>query len=187
MRLLVLYLRSRQVAAGAVGGIACVVVLGVLAGDSDSFRLLLGIFGLVAVTSVTAVGLAGQDPALERTAALDWRWRRATHVVAIGGLTVLLGVVAGPPVATEIVVRDGIGLTGLAALGVTVLGSGLAWCVPMAWTVVAVGARMANEPPAAPLVTWLLQPTGTAAASLAAGVLGITGLLVYSLRGPRTQ
>lgn len=186
MRFLVLYLRSRQVAIGVGIALVCVVGFGLMAGDTPYFQLVLAVFGLAAATAVTAIALVGQDPALERTAALDWRWRRALHVVAIGGLAVALGIV-GPPLATELVVRNAIGLAGLAALGVTVLGGGLAWCLPMAWTIAAVSALMASQPAAAPLVTWLVQPPDTTAATVAAGVLGLGGLLVYAIRGPRVQ
>lgn len=182
-----LYLRSRQVAAGTGVAVACVLGLGRLTGTTEPIRLMLAVFGVAVVCAVTATGLAGQDPALDRTAARDWRGRRATHVVAIGGLAVVLGVTAGPPVATEVVVRDAVGLTGLAALGATVLGGGLAWCLPMAWSVVAVSAFLASAPPAAPLVTWPVQPVGTTTATIAAGALGLAGLLVYAVRGPRAQ
>jgi hypothetical protein len=187
MRLVALYLRSRQVAAGAGIALACVVGLGLLAGDNPTFQLMLAVFAITAVTAVTATGLAGQDPALERTAALSWWWRRAAHVIAIGVLAIALGVLAGPPVTTEVVVRGAVGLTGMAALGATVLGGGLAWCVPMVWTVAGVSALLASRPPAGPLLTWLVQPPDTTAATVAAGVLGLAGLLVYAIRGPRVQ
>ena len=90
MRWLALYLRSRQVVAGTGVAAACVVALGLVAGDREPVRLLLAVFALTVVCAVTATGLAGPDPALERTTARDWRLRRAAHVVAIGGLAVVL-------------------------------------------------------------------------------------------------
>lgn len=187
MRGLVLYLRSRQVVAGAGIALACVAGLGLLAADSPGLRLVQAVFAVVVVTSVTATGLAGPDPALDRTASLDWRWRRATHVVAVGALAAVLGVVAGPPAPAAIVLRDAVGLAGLAALGATVLGAGLAWCLPVGWAVAAVAALMASEPAVAPLLTWPVQPPGTTSATVAAWALGLAGLLVYMARGPRTQ
>jgi hypothetical protein len=187
MRLLVLYLRSRQVAVGAGIALVCVVGLNLLAGDSPSVQQMLAVLAVALVTGVTAAGLAGVDPALERTAALDWRVRRSAHVVAVGGLAAVLGVVAGPPMPAEMVLRAAVGLTGLAALGVTLLGGGLAWWVPVTWTVGAVGAWLASQPPAAPLLTWLLQPPDTTEATVAAWTLGLGGLLVYAVRGPRAQ
>jgi hypothetical protein len=187
VRWLALYLRSRQVVAGMGVAVACVVGLGLVAGDIAPIRLLLAVFAVTVVCAVTATGLAGPDPALDRTAARDWRLRRAAHVVAIGGLAVVLGVTAGPPVATEVVVRDAVGLTGLAALGTTVLGGGLAWCLPMTWSVAAASAFLTSMPTPAPLVTWPVQPAGTTAATVAAGVLGLVGLLTYTVAGPATR
>jgi hypothetical protein len=187
MKWLALYLRSRQVAAGAGVAAAAVVGIGLLAGDGDQIRLVLAGFAVAVVCAVTATGLAGQDPALERTSARGWRVRRAAHVAAIGGLAVVLGVTAGPSVATEVVVRDAVGLAGLAAFGATVVGSGFAWCVPVAWSVVALSAVLSVHPAPAPLLTWPFQPAGTTAATLAAVLLGLAGMAVYAVRGPRTQ
>lgn len=184
MRWLLLYVRSRQLAVGAGTAIVCVAGLGVLA--SDGLELVMAVFAAAAVTAVTATGLAGPDPALERTAAVDWRLRRVAHVVAIGVLAVVLGVTLGPSVTTELVVRNAIGLAGLAALGATVLGAGLAWCLPLTWTVVAVSALVGSNPVVAPQVTWLVQPPGTTA-MVAAVVTGVAGLLAYTVRGPRAQ
>lgn len=187
MRWLVLYVRSRQLAVGAGTALACMVGLGLLAGDSAGLQQVMAVFAAAAVVSVTATGLAGPDPALERTAALDWRGHRVAHVLAIGVLTVVLGVTLGPSVVTEVVVRNAVGLAGLAALGATVLGAGLAWCLPMAWTVVAVSALLGSHPVVVPPLTWLVQPPGTTAATVAAVVVGVAGLLVYAVRGPRAQ
>ncbi len=188
MRRLGLYLRARQVAAGAAVALACVAGTGALAGDAPPVRTMLAVFALALVASATATGLAGQDPALDRTAALDWRWRRVAHVVAAGalaaGAVTALGVVTDPLVDGAVVVRDAVGLTGLAALGVVLLGGGLAWCVPTVWAVVAVSALLVTPSPGAPLVTWLVQPPGTTAATVTAGVLGVLGTAVYAVLGP---
>jgi hypothetical protein len=183
----VLYLRSRQVAVGAGVALACVTGIGLLPTDSAHLRLVLAVFAVVLVTAVTATALAGPDPALDRTAALGWWWRRGAHVAGIGGLAAVLGVVAGPSAPAEIVVRDAVGLAGLAALGATVLGAGLAWCLPVVWAVAAVSAYMSNQPAVAPLLTWPVQPPDTTAATVAAWTVGLFGLLVYALRGPRIQ
>jgi hypothetical protein len=172
---------------GAGVALVCVVGLGLMAGDGPHVQMMLAMFAVAVVTAVTATGLAGADPALDRTGAVDWRARRAAHVVAIGTLATVLGLVAGPPAATEVVVRGAVGLTGLAALGATLLGSGLAWCLPVVWTVAAISALSARVPPPAPLVTWPVQPPDTTAAMVAACVLGAVGLLVYAVRGPRAQ
>lgn len=182
-----LYLRSRQVAVGAGIALVCVAGIGLLSENSVHMRLVLAVFAAVLVTAVTATGLAGPDPALDRTAALGWWWRRGAHVAAIGGLAAVLGVVTGPSAPAEIVVRDAVGLAGLAALGATVLGAGLAWCLPVVWALAAVSAYLSSQPAVAPLLTWPVQPPDTTAATVAAWTLGLLGLLVYALRGPRTQ
>ncbi len=182
MRWLVLYLRSRQVAVGA--GVALAFAAGITALDGGS---LMAVFTVAAVAAVTATGLTGPDPALERTAALDWRWRRVAHVVAIAVAAFALGTMV-PETEPEVLARNTIGLTGLAALGVTVLGGGLAWCLPMVWTAVALSVSLAGRPPpVAPIVTWPFQPPDTTAATVAAVVVGVAGLVAYTVRGPRVQ
>lgn len=188
MRWLVLYLRSRQLPATVAIVLACVVALGVLARNSDlvQTRFMLVLFAVAMTASVAATGLAGPDPALERTAAVPWWWRRTAHVTAIG-VFAAVAVVLSRDVPEEVVVRNAIGLTGPAALGATLLGGGLAWCLPTGWTAVAVTALFANPLPTAPLVTWPVQPPDTTAATVAAGVLGAVGVLVYAVRGARAQ
>ncbi len=188
MRLLVLYLRSRQVPVTAAVAVACVVALGLLARTEDTplTRFVLTLFAVALVVSVAATGLAGAAPDLERTAALDWWWRRAAHVVAIGGLATTV-VVLAREVPASVVVRNAVGMTGLAALGVTLLGGALAWCVPMVWTVVAVSAVLVSPTPGAPVVTWPVQPPDTPVALGAAVVLGVAGVLAYAVRGARVQ
>ena len=86
--------------------------------------------------------------------------------------------------ATELLVRNTIGLTGLAALGASMLGGGLAWCLPMTWTTVAVTVAVSAREPGAALLTWPVQPAGTTAATVAAIVLGAGGTVVYAMIGP---
>lgn len=188
MRWLALYVRSRRMASSTGIALVSATALGLLAAASESepTKTVLALFAVVVVVSVAGTSLAGPDPALERTAALDWRPRRTVHVALVGVLAA--GTVASLGVVTaDVVVRNAVGLTGLAALGVTVLGGGLAWCVPVAWTVVGVTAALASPEPAAPLVTWLVQPGGTGAATLAACALGAAGLVAYGLAGPSAR
>lgn len=188
MRSLTLYLRSRQTLSTVAIALACVVALAVLAGNSDAVqtRFVLVLFAVTVAASVAATGLAGPDPALDRTAAVPWWWRRTAHVVAIGVLAAG-AVVLTRDVPAEVVVRNAVGLTGLAALGAALFGGGLAWCLPTGWTALAVTALLASSEPAAPLLTWPVQPSDTPAATVAAGVLGAAGVLAYALRGARVQ
>jgi hypothetical protein len=191
VRWLALYVRSRRVAATTGTALVAVAALGLLAATAGSVftRMVLALFAVAVVVSVAATSLAGPDPALERTAALDWRVRRTVHVVAVGAVAAAsvaaLGVVTDVP--AEVVVRNAVGLTGLAALGVVTLGGGLAWSVPVAWTVVGVAALLASRTPSTPLLTWPVQPVGTTEATVAACVLGAAGLVAYALAGPSTR
>jgi len=188
VRPLTLYLRSRQTAVTTAVALACVAALGGLGQTADTplGRVVLALFAVTIAVSVAATSLAGADPALERTTAVAWWWRRAAHVVAIGVLACTVMALA-PEVPTAVVARNVIGMTGLAALGVTLLGGALAWCVPMVWTVAAVSASLTSRTPGVPVVTWPVQPADTTAAVGAAGVLGVVGLAVYAVRGPRVQ
>jgi len=186
----VLYVRSRRVAASTAIALASVAALTALAvlSDVEFTRTVLALFAVTVVVSVAATSLAGPDPALERTAALDWRLRRTAHAVAVGVVAssvAVLGVATDVP--ADMMVRNVIGLTGLATLGVTMFGGGLAWCVPMAWTVAGVTAVLATRTPPAPLLTWLVQPADSGAAMVAAGVLCAAGLVAYALAGPSTR
>ena len=188
MRLLTLYVRSRQAALSTGMALAAVAALGLLATttDTEMTRSVLALFAVTVAVSVAATSLSGPDPALERTAALDWRWRRAVHLLALGAVTAgavaIVGAMAEVP--GEVVVRNAVGLTGLAALGATTLGGGLAWSVPVGWTVIGVAGLLASRIPPAPLLTWPVQPAGTGAATVAAVVLGAAGLVAYALAGP---
>ncbi|SCG06255.1 hypothetical protein GA0115259_110165, partial [Streptomyces sp. MnatMP-M17] len=92
---------------------------------------------LTAVVAVGAIGLGGQDLALDRTAAIRWAPRRAAHVLliaalAVGVLLVLsaLSVFSAPgggPVPVAYAVRNGAGPAGVAAIGATVWGGRYAW------------------------------------------------------------
>jgi hypothetical protein len=187
VRWLALYVRSRRAASSTGMALGCAAVLGLLAAWSDSAvtEVVLALFAVTVVVSVAATSLSGADPALERTAAMDWRLRRTVHVVVVGA--VAAGAVAALGMHADVVVRNAIGLTGLAGLGVVVLGGGLAWCVPMAWTVVGVTALLASRLPPAPLLTWPVQPADSGAAMVAACVLGVAGLVAYAVVGPSTR
>ncbi|GAB1513790.1 hypothetical protein [Actinophytocola sp. KF-1] len=188
MRWLVLYVRSRRAAAstGIALAVAAAIGLPAAVSEAETTRLVLALFAVTSVVAVAATSLAGPDPGLDRTAALDWRLRRTAHVVAVGGLAA--GAVASlGVVAADVVVRNAAGLTGLGALGVTVLGGGLAWCLPVAWTAVGVTVLFAVPEPGAPLLTWLVQPADSGTATVAACVLGVSGLVAYTLAGPSTH
>jgi hypothetical protein len=182
MRLLSLYLRSRQVPVNSLVAAACAVGISIPEYTSTALNRLVALLAITAVVSVAATGFGAPDPALDRTAAMPWgRWR-AAHVLAVGALAAGLGTLLAP---SDVVVRNATGLTGLAALAVTVLGGGLAWSLPLTWTVVTAVPALTGQVPGAPALTWPFQPAGTTAATVAACVLGGSGAVAYALAGPR--
>ncbi|MFJ1566659.1 hypothetical protein [Streptomyces erythrochromogenes] len=190
MRWLVLYARSRQVPAALAAAVTGALAVWALAGDGAAApgdprpaALVLTVAAAAAST-----GLGGQDPALDRTAAIRWWTRRTAHVL-IAGLTacaLLLGLRAmGDDLATTaVVVRDAAGLMGLAALGAAVCGAAYAWTLPVGWL-----ALSSFSPPftGVPMevVTWMLQPPGTAASTWTALTVTAAGTAAYAVTGPR--
>lgn len=175
MRLLTLYLRARAVPAAL--GVMLIATAGFWAVDVPDVRLLVLAIGLG--VGAAAGGLGGHDIDLDRTAAIAWLPRRALHLMAI--TAIMSGLLFATDLGTtEVIVRDCVGLTGLAALGATVLGRQLAWSPPVTWTLCSVALSVPDE-----VVNWMLQPSGTTAATLTAAVLGVTGAAAYTVFGPR--
>ncbi|MFD3730479.1 hypothetical protein [Streptomyces sp. NPDC058632] len=190
MRWLLLYARSRRVPASATAIALTASAAWTFIDEGGKGPVDPRIPALLLCMGVAAasVGLGGQDAALERTAAIRWAPRRAVHVLLIGTVVgVLLSAVHtwGPELApVGFLVRDGAGLTGLAALGATVCGAQYAWTLPTGWLAFTLFA-----PPQAGIAGqvsgWLIFPAGTTAATWTASVLLTTGTLLYATVGPR--
>lgn len=180
MRWLTLYARSRQVPAT----LAVILVGTVLAwaftrdgtGDPRLTTLALATGAMAAST-----GLGGQDPALDRTAAIRWTTRRAAHVLLATALLAAAVLVTGTPAA--LIARDSAGLMGLAALGAALHGAHHAWALPFAWLALAFVAPPPTST-ATRIVSWLLLPPDSTAAAWTALVLTVTGVTAYALAGP---
>ncbi|KFG01756.1 membrane protein [Streptomyces scabiei] len=190
MRWLTLYARSRQVPGSLAALLISTVSVWAFARDGGGpGDPKMAVFVLVAGVAAASIGLGGQDLALDRTAAISWRPRRAAHVLLIGVVVAatLLAVqtTGGDALAVAaFVVRDSAGLTGLAALGAVVCGARYAWTLPLAWlsyTVVAV------PPTSVPtqVASWMLLSPGTPTATWTALTLAVTGTTAYALVGPR--
>ncbi|MGW0838957.1 hypothetical protein ACWD26_02135 [Streptomyces sp. NPDC002787] len=190
MRWLTLYARSRQVPASFAAMVLSAVAVWALAGDGGEGpgNPQLPVLVLAVGAMAASIGLGGQDLALDRTAAIRWAPRRAAHVLLAGAVvgTALLTVqTMGEPMATTaFVVRDSAGLMGLAALGAALSGGRYAWTVPFAWLSFSL---IAPPPTSTPMrvVTWMLLPPGTTAATWTALTLAITGTAAYAFAGPR--
>lgn len=190
MRWLTLYTRSRQVPASLAALVIGAVAMRALAGDSSQGTgdPRLPLLALATGVMAASIGFSGQDLALDRTAAIRWVPRRAAHVLLAGAVVaaVLLSVrVMGMPMAaTEFVVRDSAGLTGLAALGAALSGGRYAWTLPFAWLSFTFFAPAATST-AMRVATWMLLPAGTAVATWTALLLLGVGTAAYALAGPR--
>ncbi|ADJ49908.1 hypothetical protein AMES_8083 [Amycolatopsis mediterranei S699] len=186
MRWAALYARSRQLPAAF--GALLVATCGVWFLGRDSWNTMLVALALTTAVAVAAIGLSGQDPDLDRTAALPWPARRFAHLalIAIGAGVVVLGVqeLGSSAVAASIIVRDAAGLAGLAGLAATIAGGQFGWTLPLAWSAVSPFVPHDESAPSR-VLTWLLQPAQTPAATWTAVILAVTGAAVYTTWGGR--
>jgi hypothetical protein len=79
---------------------------------------------------------------------------------------------------------------GLVALGAVTLDAARAWLPPATWTLLVLPfTPPLGIPPAGPtyklMLTWMIQPAGTASATVSAVALGAFGTLAYAVFGPR--
>jgi hypothetical protein len=192
---LLLYVRSRHVAATLAAALSSTAVLWALAvalDDPEAARVL-GPSAVAVGAAVAGPGLAGADIDLDRTAAMDWRPRRLTHVALV--VAAALGIVAATaltehplgPVAQ--VARNAVGVGGLVALAATGLGASRAWIPPLLWAMTATQVLErfwpTSDPPRyAQVVTWPAQPAASGPATITAVVLGVVGTAVYAALGP---
>lgn len=188
-----LYLRSRRVPAAFVMTVTAVAGLAGL-GRATEHPPNLGLLAVLAGAAVTGPGLAGDDIDLDRTAARRWPLWRSLHItVACAVVIALVAATAltGEPIAPfGRVVRDSVGSIGLVALAAATLGAQHAWVPPVTWSLLSLTVLPRLWPPGEPtisqrVVTWMVQPPGTAAATAVALILGVVGTLAYAGWGPR--
>ncbi|MFJ2670462.1 hypothetical protein [Streptomyces sp. NPDC087525] len=187
-RWLTLYARSRQVPASLAAALIATVATWSLTRGAGSGDPRTGILLLTSVVAAATVGLSGQDRALDRTAAIRWAPRRAAHVLLIGvlaGALLLAFLTAGDePVRAGTLLRNSAGSAGLAAIGAALWGGQYAWTLPFGWCAASLFVPSTGSV-ASQVTTWLIQPSGTAAADWTAVVLAMGGGLFYALAGPR--
>jgi hypothetical protein len=191
MRWLALYVRSRGVPvafAVAVGAVA--LVWGAWSWFSDARTVNARAVTLTVMVGVAAFArtLSGPDESLDRTAAVRWPLRRLAHVCVLGAAVVGLLLSTLPTGArfapAEVVLRNTAGLLGLTTLCAALFGVALCWVAPLVWTVFsALPFVDASTKPAEQVAGWLVQPTGTTAATVCAAVLAVAGLAAYAWRG----
>ncbi|VVJ15426.1 Uncharacterised protein [Amycolatopsis camponoti] len=186
MRWVTLYARSRQVPAAIIALLTATAGMWFLA--RDSWSPLPVMLTLTAAIAVAAIGLSGQDPDLDRTAAIPWPLRRFAHLALIGvaaGGTVLAVQELGPNIVDlSIIARDAAGLLGLAGLAATIVGGQFGWTLPLLWAAIAPFVPHDGST-TSQIAAWLLQPSGTPAATWTALTLAVTGAATYTARGGR--
>jgi hypothetical protein len=193
-RWLRLYLLSRRVplaSAVSIGAVALIWVAWLAFSNRREVSESLTVLTVVLALAPMIPTLAGDDDALESTAALPWPPRRALHLIACfavvaAALAATRGTGAwfGP---TWQVVRDCAGLTGLIGLGVALVGTRLAWQLPISWTAlqVVLGGPESDWRQA---LYWLVQPADNRVAAVTAALLFLAGVAAYAWRaGPRVS
>jgi hypothetical protein len=184
-----LYLRSRRLPAALAASIAAVVVTWSAWSAFTDQRVVnqsLTVLTVVFALAPMIPTLSGDDDALESTAALRWRPRRAAHLIACFAVvaaalavTRATGAWFGP---TWEVVRNSAGLTGLVGLSAALLGTRIAWAPPIGWAAIQV---MFGRADGSAVLFWLTQPAGSRPAAITAAVLFAGGVLAYAVRpGP---
>jgi hypothetical protein len=186
MRWATLYARSRQLPAAFAALLVATVGLWFLA--RGSWSPLPVTLTLTAGIAVAAIGLSGQDPDLDRTAALPWPVRRFAHLaliaLAAGGAVLAVQELGTSTVDLSIILRDAAGLLGLAGLAATVAGGQYGWTLPLLWAGITPfvpddGSTTSH------IVAWMVQPPGAAAATWTAAVLAVAGAVAYTGWGGR--
>ncbi|PPK63831.1 hypothetical protein V5P93_005705 [Actinokineospora auranticolor] len=190
MRALELYCRERGVPAAVAVMVAAVVALAPVGRLTGSMGMSLAMSVLATAVAVGAAcaGLAGADPDLARTAAIAWPPRRAAHLVAIAALALALAFVveqvSPSGIPTEVLLRNVIGLAGLGALGVAVLGSSRGWVFPLVVASAAMTALLSGAPTGPALAfSWPVQPADLATTWYIAGAFAAIGSVTYVIRG----
>jgi hypothetical protein len=193
---LLLYLRSRRVAVTLAVGVAATAALWALAIELDRFDVhrILGLYAVVACIAAAGHGLAGPDTGLDRTAAVDWRPRRATHILLV--IAVTLGIAAATALTGRTlgslgeIARNSVGSGGLLALAAATIGATHAWIPAVVWAALAPRLLYDLWPSPDPsglaeVVTWPVQAAASTPAAVTAVILGVVGAAAYTLRGPR--
>ena len=186
MRPLALYARSRGVPA-ALAMLPVVVLIAWSALHSPWTPLSASLTALAAVLVIT-VGLAGQDPELDRSTAVPWPAWRLGHlllVTSLASISVLLVQNLGPErFDAAFVVRDTAGMAGLAGLAATVAGARFAPAAPVLWWAVSAMMPIGQSMPWR-ITTWPLGPPDDMVTMWTAAVLFVSGVAAYTARGGR--
>ncbi|MCS7477427.1 hypothetical protein ACFFQW_22035 [Umezawaea endophytica] len=182
MRWLTLYARSRQIPVALASALVTTFAVWAI---TDPPNPAMAALSVVSAVGVLAIGLTGQDPHLDRTAAIRWFPRRVAHVVLIAAVASALLLAFTTDLApAAFVLRAGAGLAGLAALAAAAFGGQHAWTLPLGWFAISFFIPRSDEVPVH-VATWLFQAPDNTPAAWTAGVLGVVGTTTYALARPR--
>lgn len=191
MRLALLYARSRGlpiagllVAALSIAGAwsaAWLVTRPWL--DPQTARLPVTVVAALAVAIVLAGTLRSAAHEVEASAPRAWPGWRAAHA---GGLILLAAVLLAPslPLAeygAQSLLRNAVGLFGLALLTATAAGPTLAWTLPLGYTAAIYLGAVRLQAPGQSWWAFLLQPAADRAAGVTAATLLVTGTAAWAL------
>ncbi len=180
MRLLLLYARSRGAPTAALV-VTALCLAGAGAGqwlaarptlDDASARLPVTVALAVAVAVVLAGTLFSPADEIERTTPRPWQRWRAAHATTLATIGTTL---AWPvlPVAVHgqaALLRNTVGLLGLALMAAVLVGPRLAWVLPLGYAAAVYLFEGLRDSPDRGAFTFLLQP-GASRSALAAGLL----------------
>lgn len=193
MRLVALYLRGR----GVPVALLVVAGLSVLAARTavwlvgqpqfdEMARLPVAVAAALAAAVVLAATL--RAPAAEIEAATPTRWHhwQAGHVMAalLAGAGLLVPALPMSSYGAGVLLRDLVGLLGLALLTAMALGPQLAWTVPSAYTAVVYFSAGADQGALRSIWAFPQQPADSAPALITALTVGVAGLIGWGVAGP---
>ncbi|MET0426520.1 MAG: hypothetical protein ABW046_21815 [Actinoplanes sp.] len=191
-RWLTLYARSRRLPVALAASLGAVLLIWVgwtKWSQNREVPLSLTVLTIALALAPLIPTLAGDDDALESTAALRWPRRRVLHLTA-GFAVVTLALLASQATGTWFgpagqIIRDTAGLTGLIGLGAALMGTRMAWPVPISWTAIQLLVGGGDATGWRQMLFWLTQPAGNRVAAITAGVFFVAGAVAYGLRpGP---
>lgn len=196
-RLFGLHLRARGVPAAMVGLVAgslaawqaCRWLLDRAVEDPTGARRPVAVLAPLLLAAVLAATLAGADEQLERSTAVPWRAWRLVHAVAV--LAACAG--SGASIALQqprdygawVLVRGGLGLTGLVMAAASLVGTQVAALPALTWLIVTMALVVPPQPPSSRVWAWPAWPSDVPVTWAAAAVCALLGVGLHAWRGAR--
>lgn len=193
MKLLALYMRSR----GFPVAVLVVAAVSLLAARTAAYlvglpqfdgmaRLPAAVAAALGAAVILATTLHSPTPELEATCPSPWRAWQGAHalVLLVTGVALLAPALPATTYGMGVLLRDLVGLLGLALLAALVVGPRLAWTLPCAYSATVYLSAGAGDTGLRSVWAFQQQPAGSTAAWLTAVILGAAGLLAWTALGP---